>query len=135
MRRSTLRTGLEGIEGYEESLIVAEVSADSTRSEPFTVPSYGTIDSAVAATSYSCVIEPPEESEAASTRQRDSYAAQQQLLRTLTDLHSGAVEDPAPGAKSTSVTAIMSLMPSSTCSWVCTVPTAGRAPTVRRPCR
>ena len=54
---------LEGIEGYEESLIVAEVSADSTRSEPFTVPSYGTIDSAVAATSYSCVIEPPEESE------------------------------------------------------------------------
>ena len=89
---------LEGIEGYEESLIVAEVSADSTRSEPFTVPSYGTIDSAVAATSYSCVIEPPEESEAASTRQRDSYAAQQQLLRTLTDLHSGAVEDPGTWA-------------------------------------
>lgn len=85
---------LEDIKGYEESLIVAEVSADSTLSEPFTVPSYGTIDSAVAATSYSCVIEPPEESEAASTRQRDSYAAQQQLLRTLTDLHSGAVEDP-----------------------------------------
>ena len=90
---------LEGIEGYEESLIVAEVSADSTRSEPFTVPSYGTIDSAVAATSYSCVIEPPEESEAASTRQRDSYAAQQQLLRTLTDLHSGAVEDPGTWSK------------------------------------
>ena len=89
---------LEGIEGYEESLIVAEVSADSTLSEPFTVPSYGTIDSAVAATSYSCVIEPPEESEAASTRQRDSYAAQQQLLRTLTDLHSGAVEDPGTWA-------------------------------------
>ena len=102
---------LEGIEGYEESLIVAEVSADSTRSEPFTVPSYGTIDSAVAATSYSCVIEPPAESdssagsdsagsgsEAASTRQRDSYAAQQQLLRTLTDLHSGAVEDPGTWA-------------------------------------
>lgn len=42
---------------------------------------------------------------------------------------------PAPGAKSTSVTAIMSLMPSSTCSWVCTVPTAGRAPTVKSPCR
>lgn len=90
---------LEGIEGYEESLIVAEVSADSTLSEPFTVPSYGTIDSAVAATSYSCVIEPPEESEAASTRQRDSYAAQQQLLRTLTDLHSGAVEDPGTWSK------------------------------------
>ena len=102
---------LEGIEGYEESLIVAEVSADSTRSEPFTVPSYGTIDSAVAATSYSCVIEPPAESdsagsdsagsgsEAASTRQRDSYAAQQQLLRTLTDLHSGAVEDPGTWSK------------------------------------
>ena len=89
---------LEGIEGYEESLIVAEVNADSTVSEPFTVPSYGTIDSAVAATSYSCVIEPPEESEAASTRQRDSYAAQQQLLRTLTDLHSGAVEDPGTWA-------------------------------------
>ena len=89
---------LEGIEGYEESLIVAEVSADSTLSEPFTVPSYGTIDSAVAATSYSCVIEPPEESEAASTRQRDSYAAQQQLLRTLTDLHSGTVEDPGTWA-------------------------------------
>ena len=101
---------LEGIEGYEESLIVAEVSADSTLSEPFTVPSYGTIDSAVAATSYSCVIEPPAESdsagsdsadsgsEAASTRQRDSYAAQQQLLRTLTDLHSGAVEDPGTWA-------------------------------------
>lgn len=85
---------LEDIKGYEESLIVAEVNADSTLSEPFTVPSYGTIDSAVAATSYSCVIEPPEESEAASTRQRDSYAAQQQLLRTLTDLHSGAPEDP-----------------------------------------
>ena len=62
------------------------------------MPSYGTIDSAVAATSYSCVIEPPEESEAASTRQRDSYAAQQQLLRTLTDLHSGAVEDPGTWA-------------------------------------
>lgn len=90
---------LEDIKGYEESLIVAEVSADSTLSEPFTVPSYGTIDSAVAATSYSCVIEPPEESEAASTRQRDSYAAQQQLLRTLTDLHSGAVEDPGTWSK------------------------------------
>lgn len=97
---------LEGIEGYEESLIVAEVSADSTLSEPFTVPSYGTIDSAVAATSYSCVIEPPAESnsadsgsEAASTRQCDSYAAQQQLLRTLTDLHSGAVEDPGTWSK------------------------------------
>ena len=92
---------LEGIEGYEESLIVAEVSADSTLSEPFTVPSYGTIDSAVAATSYSCVIEPPAASDAedASTRQRDSYAAQQQLLRTLTDLHSGAVEDPGTWSK------------------------------------
>ena len=90
---------LEDIKGYEESLIVAEVSPDSTLSEPFTVPSYGTIDSAVAATSYSCVIEPPEESEAASTRQRDSYAAQQQLLRTLTDLHSGAVEDPGTWSK------------------------------------
>lgn len=97
---------LEGIEGYEESLIVAEVSADSTLSEPFTVPSYGTIDSAVAATSYSCVIEPPAASdsadsgsEGASTRQRDSYAAQQQLLRTLTDLHSGAVEDPGTWSK------------------------------------
>jgi len=89
---------LEDIKGYEESLIVAEVSADSTFSEPFTVPSYGTIDSAVAATSYSCVIEPPEESEAASTRQRDSYAAQQQLLRTLTDLHSGTAEDPGTWA-------------------------------------
>ncbi|WP_303959902.1 WYL domain-containing protein [Rothia mucilaginosa] len=89
---------LEDIKGYEESLIVAEVNADSTLSEPFTVPSYGTIDSAVAATSYSCVIEPPEESEAASTRQRDSYAAQQQLLRTLTDLHSGTVEDPGTWA-------------------------------------
>ena len=90
---------LEDIQGYEEYLSVVEVSADSTRSEPFTVPSYGTIDSAVAATSYSCVIEPPEESEAASTRQRDSYAAQQQLLRTLTDLHSGAVEDPGTWSK------------------------------------
>jgi hypothetical protein len=89
---------LEDIKGYEESLIVAEVNADSTFSEPFTVPSYGTIDSAVAATSYSCVIEPPEESEDASTRQRDSYAAQQQLLRTLTDLHSGTVEDPGTWA-------------------------------------
>ena len=102
---------LEDIKGYEEYLSVVEVSADSTRSEPFTVPSYGTIDSAVAATSYSCVIEPPAESdsagsdsadsgsEAASTRQRDSYAAQQQLLRTLTDLHSGAVEDPGTWSK------------------------------------
>lgn len=97
---------LEGIKGYEEYLSVVEVSADSKRSEPFTVPSYGTIDSAVAATSYSCVIEPPAESgsadsssEAASTRQRDSYAAQQQLLRTLTDLHSGAVEDPGTWSK------------------------------------
>lgn len=96
---------LEDIKGYEEYLSVVEVSADSKRSEPFTVPSYGTIDSAVAATSYSCVIEPPAESgsadsvsEAASTRQRDSYAAQQQLLRTLTDLHSGAVEDPGTWA-------------------------------------
>lgn len=95
---------LEDIRGYEESLTVAEVNADSTLSEPFTVPSYGTIDSAVAATSYSCVIEPPEEldSEAttdASTRQRDSYAAQRQLLRTLTDLHSGVVEDPGTWSK------------------------------------
>ena len=90
---------LEDIKGYEEYLSVVEVSADSTLSEPFTVPSYGTIDSAVAATSYSCVIEPPEESEAASTRQRDSYAAQQLLLRTLTDLHSGAVEDPGTWSK------------------------------------
>ena len=104
------KSWLEDIQGYEEYLSVVEVSADSTRSEPFTVPSYGTIDSAVAATSYSCVIEPPAESdsagsdsadsgsEAASTRQRDSYAAQQQLLRTLTDLHSGAVEDPGTWA-------------------------------------
>lgn len=90
---------LEDIEGYEESLMVAEVNADSTLSAPFTVPSYGTIDSAVAATSYSCVIEPPEESEDAPTRQRDSYAAQQQLLRTLTDLHSGEVEDPGTWSK------------------------------------
>ncbi len=97
---------LEGIEGYEESLMVAEVNADSTLSAPFTVPSYGTIDSAVAATSYSCVIEPPADSasadsgsEVAPTRQRDSYAAQQQLLRTLTDLHSGAVEDPGTWSK------------------------------------
>ncbi|WP_314938517.1 WYL domain-containing protein [Rothia mucilaginosa] len=95
---------LEDIRGYEESLTVAEVNADSTLSAPFTVPSYGTIDSAVAATSYSCVIEPPEEldSEAttdASTRQRDSYAAQRQLLRTLTDLHSGVVEDPGTWSK------------------------------------
>ena len=96
---------LEDIQGYEEYLSVVEVSADSTRSEPFTVPSYGTIDSAVAATSYSCVIEPPAASdsadsgsEAASTRQRDSYAAQQQLLHTLTDLHSAAVEDPGTWA-------------------------------------
>lgn len=89
---------LEDIKGYEEYLSVVEVSADSTLSDPFTVPSYGTIDSAVAATSYSCVIEPPEESEAASTRQRDSYAAQQLLLRTLTDLHSGTVEDPGTWA-------------------------------------
>lgn len=103
---------LEDIQGYEEYLSVVEVSADSTLSEPFTVPSYGTIDSAVAATSYSCVIEPPAESNSAesdsadsgseassSTRQRDSYAAQQQLLRTLTDLHSGAVEDPGTWSK------------------------------------
>ena len=90
---------LEDIKGYEESLVVVEVNADSTLSAPFTVPSYGTIDSAVAATSYSCVIEPPEESEDAPTRQRDSYAAQQQLLRTLTDLHSGAVEDPGTWSK------------------------------------
>ena len=92
---------LEDIQGYEEYLSVVEVSADSTLSEPFTVPSYGTIDSAVAATSYSCVIEPPAESEAedASTRQRDSHAAQQQLLRTLTDLHSGTVEDPGTWSK------------------------------------
>ena len=102
---------LEDIQGYEEYLSVVEVSADSKRSEPFTVPSYGTIDSAVAATSYSCVIEPPAESDSAgsdsadsgseadSTRQRDSYAAQQQLLRTLTDLHSGAVEDPGTWSK------------------------------------
>ena len=92
---------LEDIQGYEEYLSVVEVSADSTLSEPFTVPSYGTIDSAVAATSYSCVIEPPAESDAedASTRQRDSHAAQQQLLRTLTDLHSGTVEDPGTWSK------------------------------------
>ena len=97
---------LEDIQGYEEYLSVVEVSADSTRSEPFTVPSYGTIDSAVAATSYSCVIEPPAASDSAdsgsedaSTRQRDSHAAQQQLLRTLTDLHSGAVEDPGTWSK------------------------------------
>ena len=90
---------LEDIQGYEEYLSVVEVNADSTLSAPFTVPSYGTIDSAVAATSYSCVIEPPEESEDAPTRQRDSYAAQQQLLRTLTDLHSGAVEDPGTWSK------------------------------------
>ena len=100
------KSWLEDIQGYEEYLSVVEVSADSTRSEPFTVPSYGTIDSAVAATSYSCVIEPPAESdsadsgsEAASTRQRDSHAAQQQLLRTLTDLHSGTVEDPGTWSK------------------------------------
>lgn len=90
---------LEDIQGYEEYLSVMEVNADSTLSAPFTVPSYGTIDSAVAATSYSCVIEPPEESEDAPTRQRDSYAAQQQLLRTLTDLHSGEVEDPGTWSK------------------------------------
>lgn len=90
---------LEDIQGYEEYLSVMEVNADSTLSAPFTVPSYGTIDSAVVATSYSCVIEPPEESEDAPTRQRDSYAAQQQLLRTLTDLHSGAVEDPGTWSK------------------------------------
>ena len=97
---------LEDIKGYEEYLSVVEANADSTLSEPFTVPSYGTIDSAVAATSYSCVIEPPADSasadsgsEVASTRQRDSYAAQQQLLRTLTDLHSGAVEDPGTWSK------------------------------------
>ena len=93
------RTRLKKISGYEETLAVLDPNPGTgDPAAPFTVPSYGTIDSAVAATSYSCVIEPPEESEDASTRQRDSYAAQQQLLRTLTDLHSGTVEDPGTWA-------------------------------------
>ena len=79
------------------------------------MPSYGTIDSAVAATSFSCVIEPSEESQAASTRQRDSYAAQQQLLRTLTACTAAQLKTPAPGQISTSAT-VTTL---STTLWIC----------------
>ena len=91
---------LEDIRGYEEYLSVVEVSADSTLSELSPVPSYGTIDSAVAAISYSCVIEPPAESDsadsssdAASTRQRTATPPSSSSCAPSPPC-SGAVEDP-----------------------------------------
>ena len=97
-------TWLTHINGYEEPLTVTELNPTTgTLSEPFTVPSYGAIDSAIEATIAGWLIQKPQETHQPtnSTRQHDSHTAQQELLHSLITLHTGAPTQPKHWTKTT----------------------------------
>lgn len=96
------RTRLKKISGYEETLTVLDPNPGAEDpAAPFTVPSYGAVDSAVDATCAGWLIQPHHNTGNSASgktltgRQQDSHAAQQELLRELIALHTGEPETPA----------------------------------------
>ena len=95
------RTRLKKISGYEETLAVLDPNPGAEDpAAPFTVPSYGAVDSAIDATCAGWIIQPHHDANPASGktltgRQQDSHAAQRELLRELIALHTGEPETPA----------------------------------------
>lgn len=95
------RTRLKKISGYEETLTVLDPNPGAEDpAAPFTVPSYGAVDSAIDATCAGWLIQPHHDANPASAktltgRQQDSHAAQRELLRELIALHTGEPETPA----------------------------------------
>lgn len=95
------RTRLKKISGYEETLAVLDPNPGAEDpAAPFTVPSYGAVDSAIDATCAGWLIQPHHDANPASGktltgRQQDSHAAQRELLRELIALHTGEPETPA----------------------------------------
>ena len=95
------RTRLKKISGYEETLAVLDPNPGTgDPAAPFTVPSYGAIDSAIDATCAGWLIQPRHNTGNSASgasvtgRQQDSHAAQQKLLRDLIALHTGEPETP-----------------------------------------
>lgn len=94
------RTRLKKISGYEETLAVLDPNPGAEDpAAPFTVPSYGAVDSAIDATCAGWLIQPHHDANPASGktltgRQQDSHAAQRELLRDLIALHTGEPETP-----------------------------------------
>ena len=95
------RTRLKKISGYEETLTVLDPNPGAEDpAAPFTVPSYGAVDSAIDATCAGWLIQPhhdanPTGGKTLTGRQQDSHAAQRELLRELIALHTGEPETPA----------------------------------------
>lgn len=95
------RTRLKKISGYEETLAVLDPNPGTgDPAAPFTVPSYGAVDSAIDATCAGWLIQPRHNTgnsasgASVTSRQQDSHAAQQELLRDLIALHTGEPETP-----------------------------------------
>lgn len=95
------RTRLKKISGYEETLAVLDPNPGTgDPAAPFTVPSYGAVDSAIDATCAGWLIQPRHNTGNSASgasvtgRQQDSHAAQQKLLRDLIALHTGEPETP-----------------------------------------
>ena len=95
------RTRLKKISGYEETLAVLDPNPGAEDpAAPFTVPSYGAVDSAIDATCAGWLIQPRHNTGNSASgasvtgRQQDSHAAQQELLRDLIALHTGEPETP-----------------------------------------
>lgn len=95
------RTRLKKISGYEETLAVLDPNPGTgDPAAPFTVPSYGAVDSAIDATCAGWLIQPRHNTgnsvsgASVTGRQQDSHAAQQKLLRDLIALHTGEPETP-----------------------------------------
>ena len=95
------RTRLKKISGYEETLAVLDPNPGTgDPAAPFTVPSYGAVDSAIDATCAGWLIQPRHNTGNSASgasvtgRQQDSHAAQQELLRDLIALHTGEPETP-----------------------------------------
>ena len=95
------RTRLKKISGYEETLTVLDPNPGAEDpAAPFTVPSYGAVDSAIDATCAGWLIQPRHNTGNSASgasvtgRQQDSHAAQQKLLRDLIALHTGEPETP-----------------------------------------
>ena len=95
------RTHLKKISGYEETLAVLDPNPGTgDPAAPFTVPSYGAVDSAIDATCAGWLIQPRHNTGNSASgasvtgRQQDSHAAQQELLRDLIALHTGEPETP-----------------------------------------
>ena len=95
------RTRLKKISGYEETLAVLDPNPGTgDPTVPFTVPSYGAVDSAIDATCAGWLIQPRHNTGNSASgasvtgRQQDSHAAQQELLRDLIALHTGEPETP-----------------------------------------